>query len=184
MKKTGRILLSNSAWSFLNQSARVVTLAIVMIALSRHFGPQRFGALAFGLAFVRIFAVIAAFGLDRVLVRQLLEAGDDASTILRSAFWLKLGIALLSYSALLAIVFLLDPHDRLTLAVVVLAGAGLVFQPFDVFDYAFQAQSRFRLTFIGRTLPLLLSTGIKLGAILASAPLVAFAALETSEAGL
>ena len=71
MRTDGRILASNSAWSLLNQGARVGTLAVVTIALSRHFGPQLFGSLAFGLAFVRIFAVIAAFGLDRVLVRHL-----------------------------------------------------------------------------------------------------------------
>lgn len=184
MKSTGGTLLSNSAWSLLNQIARVGTLAVVSIALSRHFGPLRFGSLVFGLAFVRIFAVIAAFGLDRVLVRHLVEAGGEIAGILQRGFRLKLGIALCSYLSLLALVFLIEPPDRLTLAIVVVAGGGLLFQPFDVFDYAFQAQNRFRLTFVGRTLPVLLSAALKLGAIIAAAPLLAFAALETLESAL
>ena len=158
MRTTGRTLLSNSAWSLLNQGARVAALACVTIALSRHFGPQRFGSLVFGLAFVRIFAVIAAFGLDRILVRHFVETDGGSSAMVRSAFFLKLLIAILSYLALIGLVLLLEPHDRLTLAIVLLAGGGLLFQAFDVFDFFFQAQNRFRLAFYGRTLPIALST--------------------------
>jgi PST family polysaccharide transporter len=182
MRTAGRTLLSNSAWSLLNQGARVTALGIVTIALSRHFGPQRFGSLAFGLAFVRIFAVIAAFGLDRLIVRRLAENPVRAAGILRGAFRLKLGLALASYLALLGLAFLLDSGERLIVAIVALAGAGLLCQPFDVFDLRFQSQNRFRLSFYGRTVPVLLSTTIKLGALLAGAPLLAFAALETVEA--
>ncbi|MEO6969421.1 MAG: flippase, partial [Chthoniobacterales bacterium] len=184
MRTAGRTLLSNSAWSLLNQGARVGALALVTIALSRHFGPQRFGALAFGLAFVRIFAVIAAFGLDRILVRQFVETDGDSGATVRSAFFLKLVIACVSYLALIALVFLIDPRDRLTFAIVLLAGGGLLFQAFDVFDFFFQAQNRFRLAFFGRTLPIALSTALKIGAIVADAPLLVFAALETVETAL
>ena len=184
MRTVGRTLLSNSAWSLLNQGARVGALALVTIALSRHFGPQRFGALAFGLAFVRIFAVIAAFGLDRILVRQFVETDGDSGATVRSAFFLKLVIACVSYLALIALVFLIDPRDRLTFAIVLLAGGGLLFQAFDVFDFFFQAQNRFRLAFFGRTLPIALSTALKIDAIVADAPLLVFAALETVETAL
>ncbi|HEY2342546.1 MAG TPA: flippase, partial [Chthoniobacteraceae bacterium] len=184
MKTAGQTLLSNSAWSLLNQGTRVGGLAVVTIALSRHFGPQLFGALNFGLAFVRIFAVVAAFGLDRILVRHFVETDGGSGATVRSAFFLKLVIALLSYLALIALVSLVDPRDRLTFAIVLLAGGGLLFQAFDVFDYFFQAQNRFRLAFYGRTLPLALSTALKIGAIFASAPLLVFAALETVETAL
>ncbi|HEY2714350.1 MAG TPA: flippase [Chthoniobacterales bacterium] len=182
MRKDGETLLSNSFWSLLNQITRIGSLAIVLIALSRHFGPERFGALAFGLAFVRIFAVITAFGLERILVRHFVESTNKTNEILRSAFRLKLSLGVLSYTSLLAIVVALDPHDRLTITIVALAGVGLLFQAFDVFDYLFQAGNRFRLTFLGRTLPVLLSTGLKLGAIFLGAPLLVFAGLETVEA--
>jgi PST family polysaccharide transporter len=184
MRTDGKTLLSNSAWSLLNQGARVGTLAVVTIALSRHFGPQRFGSLVFGLAFVRIFAVIAAFGLDRLLVRRLAENPEQAGEILRLAFRLKLVLALTSYTALLGLAFLIDPHARLTVAIVALAGAGLLCQPFDVFDLHFQSANRFRLSFFGRTIPILLSTGIKFAALFAGAPLLVFAGLETVEAML
>jgi PST family polysaccharide transporter len=184
MKTNRETLLSNSAWSLLNQGARVGALAVVTIALSRHFGPERFGSLAFGLAFVRIFAVIAAFGLDRILVRHFVETDGGSGATVRSAFFLKLVIAFVSYLALIALVFLVDPHDRLTFAIVFLAGGGLLFQAFDVFDFFFQAQNRFRLAFYGRTLPIALSTALKIGAIVAGAPLLVFAALETVETAL
>ncbi len=184
MKGSGRTLLANSVWSLLNQLTRVAALAIVMIALSRHFGPERFGTLAFGLAFVRIFAVIATFGLDRILVRHFVEAPDDGRALLREGLRLKLVLALASYAALLALVWMIDPHDRLTLAIACIAGGGLLFQAFDVFDYSFQAQNRFHLAFLGRTVPVVLSTALKLGAVVAGAPLLVFAALETVEMAL
>ncbi|MEP7071752.1 MAG: flippase [Verrucomicrobiota bacterium] len=184
MKIGTQVLISNSVWSILYQAVRVGTLAGVTIALSRHFGPQRFGSLAFGLAFVRIFAVVAAFGLDRVLVRHLAEPGAENSRVVRSIFGLKLIIAVASYLALLGFVWAIAGQDRLLLAIVVLAGAGLLFQPLDVFDYTFQARNRFRLTFLGRGLPTLCSAGLKIGAVLWGAPLLVFAFLETLEAGL
>ena len=179
MKADGRILLSNSVWSLLNQLGRVGSLAIVTIALSRHFGPARFGALAYGLAFVRIFAVIADVGLDRILVRQFVEVGESSRALLGHALRLKFVFAVISYAALLVLVRTIDPAERLTFAIVVLAGAGLIFQACDVYDYFFQAENRFHLVFLGRTLPILLATAIKLAAIALGAPLLVFALLET-----
>ena len=179
--KTSSTLWSNGAWSFLNQITRVASLALVMIVLSRHFGPQLFGSFAVGIAFVRLFSVVAAFGLDRVIVRHLVEQPHAKSTIVSRAFALKLALAASSYFLLL-IVGLFGINDRITLIVVAFAGAGLLFQAFDVFDFAFQAQHRFRSIFIGRGVPIAFSTAIKLGALLANASLWTFAALECFEA--
>ncbi len=163
---------------------RVGTLALVTIVLSRHFGPQAFGALAVGLALVRIFAVIGTFGLDRVVVRRVAENEGEAEAILWTAFRLKLLIALASYGVLLALIACVDAKNTLLLGIALLAGGGLLFQSCDVFDYYFQAHNRFRLTFIGRTLPTLFATALKLGAIILGAPLLAFAALEGIEMAL
>lgn len=176
--------LSNGAWSLLNQVVRVGSLAAVTIALGRHFGPQLFGSLAVGFALVRVFAVVATFGFDRVLVRHLVDQEEQAATIVREAFWLKLGIAFLSYLTMLGLIFTFERDDTLLLTIAVLAGGGLLFQAGDAFDYAFQAQGRFALSFLGRGVPILLSTTLKIGAILVNAPLLFFAALETVEAAI
>ena len=171
----------NGFWSLLNQGIRVGSIALIMILLSRHFGPQRFGSLAVGFALVRIFAVVATFGLDRIVVRHLVEQSDSRADILRQAFCLKLGIACASYLALIGFVFVFQRDDALLLRIVASAGGGLFFQAFDVYDYGFQANGRFGFSFLGRSLPILLSAGIKLGAILIGAPLIIFAVLETIE---
>ena len=182
MTKDLGLLASNGAWSLINQIVRVGTLAIVMIALSRHLGPARFGALVFGLALVRIFAVVATCGLDRILVRQFVEQAQHSRTILFGSLRLKLGLGILSYAGAIITTLAIDPHDGLTIAIVAMAGGTLLFQCFDVFDYFFQATNRFGLTFVGRTLPVLLCTGLKFAAIVAGAPLLLFAGLETLEA--
>ena len=184
MSTARRTLFSNGSWSLANQIVRVGTLALVTIVLSRHFGPQAFGALAVGLALVRIFAVIGTFGLDRVVVRRVAENEGEAEAILWTAFRLKLLIALASYGVLLALIACVDAKNTLLLGIALLAGGGLLFQSCDVFDYYFQAHNRFRLTFIGRTLPTLFATALKLGAIILGAPLLAFAALEGIEMAL
>src|ERR1700704_1784122 len=182
MKTSG--LFSNGAWAVLNQIVRVGSIALVTIALSRHLGPQTFGSLAVGLALVRIFAVVASFGLDRIVVRHLVDGHEQGGAIVRDVFWLKLGIALLSYLAMLGLIFTFERADTLVLWIAVLAGAGLLFQACDVFDYVFQAQGQFRFSFLGRGLPILLSTGVKVTAILLNAPLLVFALLETVEAAI
>ncbi len=183
MKTSSTTILSNGAWSLLNQAVRVAALAFITIALSRHFGPQQFGSFAFGLAFVRIFSVIAAFGLDRVIVRHLVEMPELRSTILRQAFFLKLTLASSSY-VLMLLACVIGISDRVTLAIAALAGGGLLFQAFDVFDFAFQSEHRFRSIFLGRALPILLGAALKVAALAANAPLLVFAALETVEAAL
>lgn len=180
----GRTLLSNSGWSLFNQIARVASLAAVMIALSRHFDPQIFGSLACGLAFVRVFAVVASFGLDRVIVRQLIERREESGAIIRKAFFVKLSVAAVSYGAMIALLLAIDYQDRLTLSIAILAGAGLLFQCCDVFEYAFQAENRFRSVFLGRGLPVLAFAAVKIAAILLGVPLLAIAALESLEAGV
>jgi PST family polysaccharide transporter len=131
-----------------------------------------------------VFAVVASFGLDRVVVRHLVDQEERTAAMVRETFWLKLGIALLSYLAMLGLIFVFERGNTLLLCIAALAGGGLLFQACDVFDYAFQAQGRFPLSFLGRGVPILLSTTLKLVAILANAPLLFFAALETVEAAL
>jgi PST family polysaccharide transporter len=184
MKDSPTMLARNGAWSLLNQVVRVGSLALVIIALGRHFGPQRFGSLAVGLALVRIFAVVASFGLDRVIVRRLVDEEERGAAITREAFWLKLAIAFVTYVAMLGLILIFQRNDSLLFAIAALAGGGLLFQACDVFDYTFQAHGQFRLSFFGRGVPILLSTALKLAAIFANAPLLVFAALETVEAAI
>ena len=85
---------------------------------------------------------------------------------------------------MLGLIFTFQRGDSLLLVIATLAGGGILFQAADVFDYTFQAQGRFRLGFLGRAVPILLSTGLKLVAVAVNAPLVLFAALETIEAAM
>src|SRR5437899_1899217 len=128
MKNTSTTIFSNGAWSLLNQIVRVGSLAAITIALSRHLGPQRFGSLAVGLALVRVFAVVASFGLDSIIIHHLIDRQEQGAAIVRDAFWLKLGIAFLSYLAMLGLLFTFERGDTLVLWIAVLAGGGLLFQ--------------------------------------------------------
>ena len=85
---------------------------------------------------------------------------------------------------MLGLLFTIERGETLLLTIAALAGGGLLFQAADAFDYAFQAQGRFALSFLGRGVPILLSTTLKIGAILVNAPLLSFAALETVEAAI
>ena len=122
MNNCSKAIFSNGAWSLMNQIVRIGSLALITIALSRHFGPQRFGLLAVGFALVRVFAVVATFGLDRVLVRHLVNREEQAAAIVREAFWLKLGIGLLSYFAMLGLIVVTQRSDILLFTIAAVAG--------------------------------------------------------------
>lgn len=174
-------MLSNSSWSLFNQIARVASLAAIMIALSRHFEPSLFGSLACGLAFVRVFAVVAGFGLDRVVVRQLIERPTESAAIIKKAFVIKLVVAAASYAAMIGVLVAIDYQNRLILSIAAVAGAGLLFQCCDVFEFALQAHDRFRSVFLGRGVPVLALAGVKLAVIFLGAPVLLVAALESVE---
>lgn len=177
-------LASNSSWLVAEQVLRAVVGLFVGIWLARHLGPVDFGRLSFALSLVSLFAIVGTLGLNRIIVRELVEYAGDAertAKLMSTALALRLlsGIALTV--ACVAAVWLFDQGAFL---LVVLVGGTLLFRPADGIDLFFQSRSQNKLAAWARTLAFGLATTARVGLLVLDAGVMAFALLVLVEAAL
>lgn len=170
-------ILQNSGWLLLDKMLRLALGLLVGAWVARYLGPGQYGELAYVLAYVAFFQAAATLGLDGIIVRDIAQNKDHASTVLGTAFALRLGVGVICWLAAIAsMAWLNGLHDR-SLVLTALAGGTLVFQAADTVDLWFQSQSQSRRTVLAKLVAYLISSGVKVALILNGAPLVAFAAV-------
>jgi PST family polysaccharide transporter len=148
---------------------------VVGIWLARYLGVAQFGQLSYAIAFVSLFSAVASFGLDKIVVRELVRDKDQSGIILGSAFTIKLaGGCLALFLAFLAI-RLYQPGDTATHWLVTIIAAGMIFQSLDIFDFLFQANVQSKYTVFAKSTAFLFMSVVKIGLILSGAELMAFA---------
>ncbi len=154
--------LINMGWLFAGKIFRMVLSMIAGIWVARYLGVQMFGMLSFCMAVALLFRPLAMFQLEGICVRELVSNPDKKDDILGSAFVLSLGSGVFSFLAAMIVIQVLQPDDQLFKVLVAIAGTGLVFFCFEVFDYRFQAQVKSKAVVISRTLVITLCSLLKI----------------------
>ena len=163
----------NTSWLMGEKILRMGVGLFVGIWVARYLGPERFGLLSYAQAFVALFTVIASFGLDGILVRELVKDSTKRDALMGTVFRLKLVGALLTLSFLAVAVNLMDQDEQTSLLMFAIASA-TVFQSFNVIDFYFQANVLSRYVVFANVIGLLFSSIVKIALILNNAPLVYF----------
>ncbi len=174
-------VISNIGWLFAGRIFRMGLSMIAGIWVARYLGVEVFGILSFCMAVALLFRPMAMFQLEGVCVRELVAAPDQKNQILGSAFVLSLGAGLLCFGAVMGLVRILRPNEPVYGIIVAVAGIGLVFFCFEVFDYWFQARVRSRAVVISRTIVLIVSSCLKITGIWLHASVVFFAWVNMAE---
>lgn len=168
-------VIGNTGWLFADRIVRLGVGLVVSVWVARYLGPAQFGSLNYALAFVSLFSSFANFGLDGIVVRDIVRNPASRNETLGTAFALKFsgGIATLLITA--CSVALLRTGDSLTFWLVGITAAGTVFQAFDTIDLWFQSQLRSKYSVYAKSAAFLAAALSKIAMILLDAPLVAFA---------
>lgn len=169
--------INNSSWLLLERLVRLVLGLLVVAWVARYLGPAQYGELAYVLAYMAFFSVLAGLGLDGFVLRDVSRDSGMAGEVLGTALYLRLVIGLFSWLlAVAGMVWINGWHER-SVWIAALAGSMLVFQAIDSIDTWFQSQSQSRRTVIVRLVAILLTSAVKVLLILLQAPLIAFAAV-------
>ncbi len=155
---------------------RMVVGLFVGIWVARYLGPEQFGLLSYAQSFVFLFTAIATLGLDGIVVRELVKHPEKRSSLLGTAFGLKL-IGAIMVLPVLAIAVQLTNNDHYTNVLVFIIASASIFQCFNVIDFYYQATVQSKYVALANTITLAISSVIKIGLILNEAPLIAFAAM-------
>ena len=134
-----RKYFANTSWLLGERILRMAVLLFVGIYVARYLGPERFGLLSYTLSFVLLFSSLASFGLDDILVRELVKQPKQRNDLLGSVFWLKIcGTAVMGTTIALVLQFKVE--DQQTYWMIALITFGFLFQATNVVDFYFQSQ--------------------------------------------
>lgn len=175
-----RRAVGNTGWLLAERVIRLLSGVFVGAWVARHLGPSDFGTLNYAIAFVALFTSLTHFGLQGLIVRDIVRDPPKAGETLGTAFALRLLGGFVSFALVLATAVHLH-SDQTTKILIAVLGTGLVFQAFDVIDLWFQAQVQSKYSVIVKTVSIGVTAAAKVVLIVTDAPVVAFAVATAAE---
>jgi len=165
---------ANTSWLIGERVLRMVISLFVGIYVARYLGPERFGLLSYTLSFVLLFGSLASFGLDDILVRELLQSPEKRNYLIGTVFWLKVcGTVLMGITIFTVLQFLLvDQHLYWMIALI---SFGFLFQATNVVDFYFQSQVQSKFVVRAQVIQLFVTSIFKIYLIWNQAELIWFA---------
>jgi O-antigen/teichoic acid export membrane protein len=167
--------LKNTGWLFL---ARVGSLGIKIlagIAVANYLGKTANGILNYPLVFVTFFLAAAALGLDGFVTRELISQPEKKNKLLGTAFRMRLlaGIIIVPLAWLIYTLFRGSNGD-IPVSYILIASCIGITQSLSIIDSYFQSRVQGKYVMMVQVTGNLLSAGIKLMLIFASATLFWF----------
>ncbi|MDD2582056.1 MAG: flippase [Desulfuromonadaceae bacterium] len=167
--------IGNTGWLLFDRVLRMVIGVTVGAWVARYLGPTLFGELAYIIAFIAFFQVIAGLEADGFIVRDIARNHGDTAVILGTSLRLRIISGIICWLAAIALMYLFHSDDRQLCLLAVIVGAMLVFQASDTVDLWFESQSQSKRTVLAKLVSYLFSNGIRVCLLLIKAPLIAFA---------
>jgi PST family polysaccharide transporter len=181
-RPTRAVILANAGWLLGDRVFRTGGAVLISIMVARYLGPDQFGALAYALSVVAVFASAASLGLPDIVIRELVRRPDDRRAIMASAFAMRCVAAVAVLALALLTAAIAGPADGHTLTLVLLISVGPVAQAMDVVESGYQATNQVRGVVLRRNLAFVVQAALRILAVVLHAPLIVFAALTSLEA--
>ena len=133
-KNTGVLAISNIITSILG--------FFLLIYIARYLGEVGFGKYSFALAFTGLFAIIASFGMNNYIIRELARNKEQTNEYLTNILIIKLLLSFLTFGFIVLTINIMDyPQD--TTYAVYLFGIYMILSSFaQTFRAVFQAFER------------------------------------------
>ena len=179
-----RRLLGNGVWRVGDSVFRMGAGVLVNAYVARYLSPTGFGLLSFAAAMATLFTAIAQFGLQNVVVRELIRRPEERAAILGSALILRLAAGAASILLAVGATELLRPGDHRAAVIVLIVAAIALPRAWDVIDYDYQSRIEARPVVIARNASFVAFALLRPVLVLVHAPLEAFAFALTGEAVL
>jgi PST family polysaccharide transporter len=158
--------------------------AIVSAVIARHLGPDSFGVLSLVFTYVLLFASVAGFGLDSVVVRDLVSEKPSKKYILGTAFALKCCCGVLVFIFGNWLVRTIGSANETLCMLLIIGSCTVLFQAADIIDFEFQSRLDARASVMARSSAFIITSAVKLLLVVVGAPLMFFAATPGIESVL
>jgi len=137
--------------------------------------------LNFSLALVALVGVLSNFGLQELIIRNIVKNPEKRDDLLGTAFVIKAVGGVVVFIISILITLLIRPNDLTSHILVIIIAAGPIFQSFDVIEFYFKSQVEAKYSVIAKSVSFLIINVLKVILIILDAPLVAFAIAVTAD---
>lgn len=178
-----RSFFSASSALLLDRIFRAGMGLLVSIAIARHYGPAEFGQLSYVLLAASLFGALATLGLDEIGPRDMAAMHADhpsRADMLQTILRIRLFGGLIAYILLLGFIYL-DAGTGSIWWIAIILGLYLPLQSADAYDYCFRVEKKFNYIACTRSISALISSALKMVAILLGWPIYAIAGAMTGE---
>jgi len=134
-----RRYFKNTSWVFFGRIITLIFSFFVGVYIARYLGPEKYGILNYVMSFVLIFSFIPAFGIDIILMRELVKYPDKKDQLLGTSFLIKVFGGLLAICAVTLVSFIVGNGWSVNLLVLFFSFT-FIFQAFNVLDTWFASQ--------------------------------------------
>ena len=176
-----RRLLGNSVWRLGDSVFRMGAAVLVNAYVARYLSPTGFGLLSFAAAMATLVTAIAQFGMQSVVVRELIRRPQQRAAILGSALVLRLAAGAASILLAVGASELVRPGDHHADLIVLIVAFIALPRAWDIIDYDYQSRIEARPVVIARNVSFVAFALLRPLLVLMHAPLEAFAFAVTGE---
>lgn len=155
---------------------------IVSIFVARHLGPEGYGILSYAISLAALFAVATHMGLHGLAIRELVNNPEAHGLLIGTILFLKIIGAAGAIVTFLIIIISTESIGSSTFWVLLIASAIILFKPFEVFDFWFQAEVMAKYSAIARGLAAILFSILSAILVLTGANVLAFASAYVVQA--
>lgn len=154
--------LHNTLWIMGDKITNLGVGFLVTVVVARYLGPEDFGIFSYAISVAALFSAAGHMGLSGLVVREIVKKPDERGVTLGTTLGLKfIGMAL-GYTLLLVYAMAYEGASSIEFTVLAIAGAVLLFRPFDIIDFWFQAFVQARYVTYARVTGLAVSSALKL----------------------
>jgi O-antigen/teichoic acid export membrane protein len=164
----------NVGWLFLEKGFRMVLTLFVGIWMVRYQGPTQFGLLSYAQSIAIILIAISGFGLESILIKELVHDKDKRHQLLGTAIILRLIVALIII-AILAVMLLFKMQVSQTELLIFIITLSTLFSSFDVISRYFEANVQSKYIVFANMAAFSMISLLKILLILFEASVTAFA---------
>ena len=138
----------NASWLIAGKIAQMALSLLVGALSARYLGPNNYGIIGYGTAYVNFFMAFCTLGINSVIIKNFIDHPDEQGYAIGTTIILRIISSFLSAIMIVGIVAVIDKGEKITIFVVALCSLSLIFYAFDTINYWFQSKYKSKITAI------------------------------------
>lgn len=133
-------VFANMQWLVVERIIQMMIALVINMITARYLGVDNYGIINYVASFVSFFTPICSLGLEVIIVRELIDHPKKQGQIIGTAMGMRMLSSILSMIAILLVLTILNPGDKVMLIVAFLESLILIFNTADLFEFWYQSR--------------------------------------------